>query len=167
MNLGIIYARSRNYCIGKDGNVPWNLPDEFSFFESVTDGHPVIMGRKTFEEDPEPLACRLNIVVSSSRRSYPAGVSHAESLHQAIVIAGQHDATAFVIGGAGLIKEALPRASVVYESVIDAHIEGDAFIDALDFSGWRCRQLAHHAADERHPFGFQIRRYDRNASQDR
>ena len=64
MDISLIYARSRNYCIGREGRLPWHLPDEFRFFTDTTMGHPVIMGRRSYEDHNGLLPGRLNIVVT-------------------------------------------------------------------------------------------------------
>lgn len=154
MKLAIIYARSRNYCIGKDGGLPWDLPDEFAFFESSTRGHPVIMGRRSYEDHESLLPGRLNIVISRSRSEFADGVVVANSLKSAIAIAKAEDDIAFIIGGAGLMAEAFPRVSMVFESVINAEIDGDVFIEAFDFTGWETERVMTHEPDADHRFGF-------------
>ncbi len=162
MTLAIIYARSRNFCIGKDGDLPWDLPAEFALFEAVTRGHPVIMGRKTYEDHESALEERLNIVISSSRSNFADGVEVVGSLKEAVMLAREHDEVAFVIGGSGLIRDALPDADIVYESIVDAEIEGDVFIDAFDFSAWHTEVIKTGQPDSDHAYGFESLLHRRN-----
>ena len=162
MHLALIYARSENYCIGCDGDLPWQLPDEFAHFTRTTMGSTVIMGRRSFQDHNSVLQGRLNIVVSRNEAlALPDAVRRAGSLQQAIGIAAGAARPIFVIGGAGLYREALPLADTVYETVVDAQIEGDTFIDAFDFSGWQTEQMQRHPADERHRFAFTVYRHTR------
>ncbi len=157
MTLSLIYARSKNYCIGANGAVPWHLPDEFAHFKHTTMGKPIIMGRKTYNDHQSALPGRLNIVVSS-QTDYPVadGIVLAHSLDEAIMVAQQNDSSVFVIGGVSFFVEALPRADVVYETIVDAEIDGDAVLPAFDFSGWHSELLHEHPVDERHAFAFKV-----------
>lgn len=157
MKLALIYARSRNYCIGREGNLPWSLPNEFDFFERVTRGHPVIMGRRTYEDHESALEARLNIVVSRSRSDFAPGVRHVQDLDTAIELAGASALRAFVIGGAGLMERAFEQVDEVFESVIHAEIDGDVFIKPFDFSSWQTEVIHQQEADERHAFSFESR----------
>ncbi len=157
MKLALVYARSRNYCIGRDGNLPWSLPAEFAFFERTTRGHPVIMGRRTYEDHESALEDRLNIVISRSRSDFAPGVRHVQDLDAAIALAAASASRAFVIGGAGLMERAFDRADEVFESVVHAEIDGDVFIKPFDFSTWQTEIVNRHGTDDRHAFSFESR----------
>ncbi|NNC54192.1 MAG: dihydrofolate reductase, partial [Pseudomonadales bacterium] len=124
-SLGLIYARSRNHCIGKSGRIPWRLPADFAHFKQTTMGKPIIMGRKTYEDHESALPGRLNIVVTG-QRDYKAapGIVLAHSLREALALGWQENNTVFVIGGVQFFVEAMPDANVVYETVVDADVEG-------------------------------------------
>jgi dihydrofolate reductase len=128
MKLGLIYARARNGVIGKDGRLPWHLPEDLAHFKRVTMGCPVIMGRRTWDSIPErfrPLPGRANIVVTRQADWNAPGAVRAGSLDEAIAwCAGQ--ARAWVIGGAQLYAQALPLAAIAEVTEIDADYEGDA-----------------------------------------
>ncbi|MFT7245029.1 MAG: dihydrofolate reductase [Candidatus Azotimanducaceae bacterium] len=165
--LAIIYARSLNHCIGIDGGLPWSLPDEYAHFNATTVGCPVIMGRRSFEDHEGALPDRLNIVLSQDRqyRVFDESVSDdillASSLAQAIQLAAAAHSIYFVIGGAGLISEALPFANTVFETVVDAQIEGDTFLAPMDFSEWSTKLIDVHSVDSQHQFKFQVYRHSR------
>ena len=162
MTLSLIYARSKNHCIGAAGAIPWHLPDDFAHFKHTTMGKPIIMGRKTYQDHQSALPGRLNIVVSS-QANYPLadGIVLAHSLAEAIAIAHENNPSIFVIGGVSFFVEALPQADAVYETVVDAEVEGDAILPEFDFTGWQTEVLHQHAADERHKFGFTIYKHSR------
>lgn len=156
--VSLIWAMTRNRVIGDKGGLPWNLPDEMAHFTSTTMGHPVIMGRRTFESRGSPLPGRHNIVLS--RRGYSAcGATVVRDLDEALSVAGEGDC--FVIGGVSPCLEALPRAHRLIATFIDAVIEGDTVFPELDFAPWRRIECIHHPADERHPHAFDITEFVR------
>ena len=160
--LAIIYARSLNQCIGHDGGLPWSLPDEYAHFNQTTIGYPVIMGRRSYEDHDGALLDRLNIVVSRNK-GYAVfdGILLAANLAQALHLGAVANSTYFVIGGAGLISEALPLANTVFETVVDAQIEGDTFLPPLNFAEWTTELLYKHPVDPQHQFAFQIYQHSR------
>ena len=163
MFVSLIYARSLNHCIGRDGRLPWDLPDEYAHFNRVTRGSAVIMGRKTYQENNHALPGRLNIVITSDEQlRLPPGVLSVRSLAEALNSAQRSGRKAFVLGGSRLFREAFDLADEVYESVVMAKFEGDTFIDAFDFSEWRTEELGTHGADALHAVGFVMYRHSRN-----
>ena len=103
---------AKNHVIGNKNEMPWHLPADFAYFKKITTGHPIIMGRKTFESIGRPLPGRRNIVVSRNPVFRADGVEVVASLELAINACHREDA--FVIGGATLYAEALPRVDRVY-----------------------------------------------------
>jgi dihydrofolate reductase len=128
--LSIIVAKANNNVIGKDNALPWRLPEDLAFFKRTTTGHPVVMGRKTFESIGRPLPNRRNIVVTRNPAWMAAGVEAAASLALALdLCAGQPEV--FVIGGAQLYVEALARADRLIVTEIQRDYEGDAFFPVI------------------------------------
>ncbi|OFZ18063.1 MAG: hypothetical protein A2X94_02505 [Bdellovibrionales bacterium GWB1_55_8] len=127
--ISLIAALSKNRAIGKGNQLPWHLPEDLKYFRATTSGHPVIMGRKTFQSIGRPLPKRFNVVVSRDARLEIPGVAIASSLAQAIALCeGQPGAEEiFIIGGAEIYREALPHADRLYLTEIDLHVDGDAF----------------------------------------
>jgi len=160
--ISLIYARSLNHCIGDKGRVPWSLPKEFSHFEDTTMGKAVIMGRKTYEDHKSVLPGRRNIVISTQPDYRPAnGVELAHSQADAIELAEQESEEVFVIGGVSLFIAELPKADLVYETVVDVQIPGDTVLPEFDFSLWNTELLQAHPIDEKHKFAFKIYRHRR------
>ncbi|MFN3236025.1 MAG: dihydrofolate reductase [Pseudomonadales bacterium] len=160
--LNIIYARSRNHCIGKDGGLPWQLPLEYRHFEQVTQGYPVIMGRKSYEDHDGLLAGSTNIIVSRQHglQVEPGGFV-CQNLSAAISLAEAKAKSYFVIGGAGLIQEALGEAAAVFETIVDADLSGDVLLPPFDFSTWQSTTLFTHAQDQQHAYSFTAYRHTR------
>ena len=163
MTLSLIYARSKNYCIGVNGKIPWHLPNDFAHFKHTTMGKPIIMGRKTYEDHESALPGRLNIVVSRQKDYVVApGIVLVDSLDEALRVARENNPSVFVIGGVTFFVEALPQADVVYETVVDIEVNGDAILPAFDFSQWHTEVLHRQAVDERHKAGFTIYKHARS-----
>lgn len=155
MRLGLVYARARNGVIGKDGTLPWHLPEDLAHFKRITMGAPVIMGRRTWESLPErfrPLPGRTNIVVTRQPGWSASGVRRAGSLEEAISLCGPALA-AWVIGGDQLFAQALPLAEIVEATEIDADFDGDVHAPALG-PEWREAAREQHRSAAGLPFSF-------------
>jgi dihydrofolate reductase len=135
--ISMIVARSRNHVIGRDNQMPWKISADLQFFKRVTMGHPVIMGRKTWESIGRPLPGRRNIVVSRNADYSPTGAELASSLDQALASLSDSPRV-FVIGGEQLFKQAFDRADRLYVTEIDIDVEGgDTFFEIPNASDWK------------------------------
>ncbi|KAF1021942.1 MAG: Dihydrofolate reductase [Paracidovorax wautersii] len=138
MSLSLIYAQAANGVIGRDNALPWHLPEDLAHFKRCTSGHPVVMGRKTWDSLPpafRPLPGRLNIVVTRQAGWLAEGASVAGSLAAAVELAREHagaDAQVWVIGGAQIYAAALPLADQVVVTELEQAFEGDAHAPVLD-----------------------------------
>jgi dihydrofolate reductase len=157
-------ARARNGVIGKDGTLPWRLKSDLAIFRAVTMGKPVIMGRKTWESLPKkPLVGRTNIVLSRDGSFEAKGALVCEDFSEAVQI-GREQAEedgrgeVCVIGGASLFELALKRAARLYLTEVEAEVEGDVRLSAIDESRWREVRREPHPASEvdEHPFTFRV-----------
>ena len=160
MGISIIVAMARNRVIGANGAIPWRLPDKLRLFKSVTMGHPIIMGRKTWESIGRLLPGRTAVVVSRQPCYRAAGAVVARTLEEAIAACGG-DEEIFVVGGAELYAWALPRAGRIYLTTVDADIAGDTFMPEFDPGEWREVSSQSHAADERHRYAYRWTFYER------
>ena len=129
--LNLIIARARNGVIGKDNAMPWKVPGEQAYFKRVTMGHPIIMGRRTWQSIGRPLPGRRNIVVSRDPSFVAAGAEVVASLDEAL-LRTQEATEVFVIGGAQLYAAALPRADRLLITEIDHDFDGDTTLPAPD-----------------------------------
>jgi dihydrofolate reductase len=133
MELKLIYARSRNGVIGRDGQLPWHLPADLAHFKQTTLGQAVVMGRKTWDSLPErfrPLPGRTNIVITRQTDWHAPGALVAHSLEQAMSLCPT-PGPLWVIGGADIYAQALPLASTVVVTEIDVEVQGDAHAPKL------------------------------------
>lgn len=133
----MIVARSRNHVIGRDNQMPWKISADLQFFKRVTMGHPVIMGRKTWESIGRPLPGRRNIVVSRNANYEAKGAELVGSLEEALKNLNEFERV-FVIGGEQLFKQAFDKADCLYITEIDLDIEGgDTFFAVPDPDNWK------------------------------
>jgi dihydrofolate reductase len=164
-SLELVAAVAANGVIGRGGQLPWHLPDDLKYFKNLTMGHPVIMGRRTFEEVKRPLPGRRNIVVSETLKAPPhLQTELAHSLDDAIKLAADSDGPVFVIGGGVLFKAAIPKADVMHLTELDESVEGDAHFPQWDRSQWKLVKEERHQRDARHATGFRFCTYRRIAS---
>jgi dihydrofolate reductase len=157
---------TRNRVIGQGNGLPWRLPKDLQFFMKTTMGHPVVMGRKTFETMKAPLPGRTNIVVTRDPDYRRAGVLVAGDLTGALALAeaqARQDGRdeIFVAGGAEIYRLALDVATRLYVTEIDAELQGDTFFPELDWSRWRRVRSEVHAPDPSHAYGFTISIFER------
>ncbi len=122
-DIQIIVAIAKNFVIGNEGQIPWHLSEDLKHFKEITTGHPVVMGRRTFESIGRVLPNRMNIMVSSTFTKEVEGLTVVKSLAEAIALVG--DKTLMVIGGARMYAEALPLASTLHLTTIDNEFAGD------------------------------------------
>ena len=147
--LHLIFARASNGVIGKDGGLPWRLPEDMAHFKRTTSGHPVIMGRKTWDSLPpkfRPLPGRTNIVVTRQPGWQADGALRASSIDDALALCPA-DSDAWVIGGAQIYRESLPLAHSAVVTEIDADFEGDAHAPQLGPQWRETRRERHTAAN--------------------
>ena len=133
--LSLILALADNGVIGKEGKVPWRIPEDLRFFKNTTMGHAIIMGRNTFAEVGKPLPGRRNIVVSRSADGFE-GSEVARSIEEAIAMARTTDPEPFVIGGAKIYEAAMPFATRIFLTEVHRQADGDTVFH-LDRAGWR------------------------------
>jgi dihydrofolate reductase len=134
--ITLLVACARHGAIGRDNALPWHLPEDLKHFRETTLGHPIVMGRRTFESIGRPLPGRRTIVVSRDPGWAHPGCERAGSLDEAIALcAGAPEV--FVVGGAQVYAAALPRADRLLVTDIELEVEGDTFFPAIDPAQWR------------------------------
>lgn len=157
MRLGLVAAIGRDGTIGVDGGLPWHIPGDLAHFKRVTTGHPVIMGRTTFESIGRALPHRTNIVVTANRHWHAVNVTVAADLGSAITEAARRDSQAFIIGGASVYAHALELVDELIISHVDAAPGGDTRFPEIDWTAWRETARCRHS-DSDPPFDIVIYR---------
>jgi dihydrofolate reductase len=153
--ISIICAVARNGVIGRDGQLPWHLPDDLAHFKRTTLGRPVIMGRRTWESLPRALPGRRNLVVTRTPGYAARGAEVFASLDAALGACGEAS-DPVVIGGAELYAAALPRAQRIYLTRVHAEVEGDVYFPRFSEADFAEIERLDHPADARHAFAFSV-----------
>jgi dihydrofolate reductase len=168
VKIEIVVAYTENRVIGRNNDLPWRgqLPADMRHFRELTMGHPIVMGRKTFESIGKPLPGRTNIVLTKQATCTIQGCLVARSIEEALEIARRSDAASVglscqFIGGEQVYAESLPGAETVYTTEIHHTFEGDAFFPALEEGLWEVTSDEYHGRDEKNLYPFSFRTYTR------
>lgn len=153
MKISAVVAMSENRAIGLDNQMPWHLPDDLRWFRRQTVGKPVIMGRKTYDSIGKPLPKRRNILLTRDRKLAVSKAIITHSKRDALLACGDVPEIC-VIGGEEIYRLFLPELNRIYLTVVNAEVEGDAFLP--EFEGeWEESFSEEHPADKEHQFSFQ------------
>jgi dihydrofolate reductase len=134
VKVALVAAVARGGVIGRDGTVPWRLPEDMARFREMTMGHPVVMGRRTWDSLPKrfrPLPGRRNVVVTRNASWSAGGAERAGSLAEALELVAGADRVS-VIGGGEIYEAALPRADELVLTEVDLSVDGDTFFPDFD-----------------------------------
>jgi dihydrofolate reductase len=159
----LVVAMARNRVIGRDNKLPWHLPADLAHFKRVTLGHPVVMGRRTWESIGKPLPGRHNIVVTSRGDYRAPGATVVHSLPEAWQAAGDAGEVC-VIGGTTLFEDTLPVADVLHLTEVEAEVAGDTWFPDFDRSQWVETEIGRHPADVKNAYPIRILRLERRRS---
>ena len=154
--VSIIVAVAKNGVIGDKNSLLWHISEDLRFFKQTTSGHPVIMGRKTYESLGRPLPNRTNVVISRTTTAIE-GCTVAHSLEEAVAMF-PHDEEIFIIGGAQIYALALDIADRIYITRVEHEYEGDTSFPIWDESQWHLVHSERHECGEKfpHPFTFEL-----------
>ncbi len=152
MRISLIAAASENNVIGSNGEIPWDIPADLQYFRRMTQGKPVIMGRKTYESIGHPLPKRPNIVITRQKEYTAEGCHVVASLGEALQVADCKNAEEiFVIGGGEIYREALEKADRIYLTRVHATIQGDAYFPEFHPEHWAEISCEKHEAEGGQP----------------
>lgn len=156
----IIAAVAENNALGKDNQLLWHLPDDFKRFKTLTSGHYIIMGRKTFESFPKPLPNRTHVIISRQKDYQPEGCIVVDSLEKAIEVCPREE-DIFVIGGGQIYKQSIAIADKVDITRVHHSFEADTYFPEIDLKEWQLVFEEFHPKDERHEFDFTFQTFVR------
>lgn len=135
--ISIIAAIGKNHELGKDNKLLWHISADLKRFKKITSGHPVIMGRMTFDSiHNKPLPNRRNIIVTKSAEYYYPGIEIAHSVEEALNKIGIDDEV-FILGGASIYEQLLPFAHKMYLTLVDKKFEADTYFPRYDMNEWK------------------------------
>lgn len=162
MAISLIAALDENFAIGRDGHLPWHLPDDLRWFKQLTTGKNVVMGYRTALSIGRALPDRVNMVLSRRHEAPYPGQITVRSIEEAQARCG--DTGLIVIGGSSVFAEALPKARRMYLTWVSASIKGaDAFFPGVHLREWTEVSRVHHEADDQHEYAFDMVEYLRSA----
>lgn len=164
MKRSIIVAQSLDGVIGVQGKLPWRLPADLAFFKKKTYGHPIIMGRVTFESIGRVLPGRHHIVLTTQRGyEVPEGCTVVHDLEDAFSVAEREEVEeSFVIGGTQVYQQALPMVDTIYMTQVYANVSGDSFFPCLDLSVWKEVKRVEFGSDSKNSYAYAFITYVRS-----
>ena len=153
--ISIIVAVAENDVIGSGNQMPWHISEDLRRFKAITTGHPVVMGRKTFESLGRPLPNRTNVVITRNPAYVAEGASVVGSLKEALALFPGSEEV-FIIGGGEIYRQAMDIADRLYITRLGEYFDGDTKFPRIDETAWRITSQEHHERGEKfpHPFTF-------------
>lgn len=162
MIISLVVAAATNNAIGKDGTMPWHLPNDMKHFKNVTWGMPVIMGRKTFESLGKALPGRKNIVITRQVDWSAVSTVPVKSIDDALFVAKETDAKeVMVIGGGEIYRALFDKAKRIYLTRVEAEPDADTFFPSLDPQHWHLVSQRNHEADEKNAYNYSFQVWER------
>ncbi|MBF9255380.1 dihydrofolate reductase [Pontibacter sp. 172403-2] len=152
--IAIVVATDENNVIGKDNQLIWHLPADLKHFKQITMGHPMLMGRKTFESIGKPLPGRTSIIITTQQDYTAEGCIVVHTIQEAIDKALALDEQVYIIGGAEIYKQALPLVDTVYLTKLHHTFDGDTYFPELKEAEWQMVSEEKHAPDEKNKYSY-------------
>ena len=150
--IAIIAAVAENQVIGNGNTIPWHCPADLRYFKKTTLGHPLLMGRKTYQSlKIRPLPGRRNIVVTRNVDFTAEGCDVVGGIEQGLALAGQSEKV-FIIGGENIYRQTLHQADELYLTCVQAAVKGDRFFPAISMADWQLQTQQTNQADENNPY---------------
>ena len=160
MRVSLIVATGPSGVIGQQGEIPWHLPADLAHFKRTTMGHPIIMGRKTFESIGRPLPGRRNLVLSRNPELLGDGVEGYATPDE-VLNACQGETEVFIIGGSEIYALFLSQAQLIYRTEVFGDFVGDAFFPALEPDQWKLISSQNRSSDEKNPHSCSFQLFER------
>lgn len=163
--ITIVVAMGLGNEIGANNQLLWHLPTDLKHFKEITTGHPIIMGRKTYESIGKPLPNRTNIVVSRKKDWFEEGILIVGSLKEAIKFAKKMDEEIFIIGGGNIYEQTIDLADQLEVTQVNANLEADIFFPEIDEKIWKKTEEINHEKDEKNEYNFSFQTWERKIKQ--
>jgi dihydrofolate reductase len=151
--ITIIAAIGEKNELGKDNQLIWHLPDDFKRFKSITTGHFIIMGRKTFESFPKPLPNRTHIIITRKKDYFYEDCIIVENIEKALQVCNNEEEV-FIIGGGEIYKQTIDFADKLEITKVHYSFDADTFFPEIDLNNWKLIFEEYHPKDEKHLFDF-------------
>lgn len=158
--ISLIAAIGKNNELGKEQKLLWAMPADMKHFRETTSGHPIVMGRKTFESIGRALPNRRNVVITRDINYKADGIEIAHSLEEALKLFENSNEEVFIIGGGELYKQAIEKADKLYITRVDCETpDADTYFPEIDLNIWQETSKEDHASDEKNPFPYSFVEY--------
>lgn len=157
----IVVAMGEKNEIGFENQLLWHLPKDLKHFKEITSGHPVIMGRKTYESIGKPLPNRTNIVVSRKTDWFEEGILIVGSIKEAVKFAKKIDEEVFIIGGGKIYEQTMDIVDKLEVTLVKADLEADSFFPKIDPKIWKKTDEICHEKDEKNQYDFCFQTFER------
>lgn len=157
----IVVAMGEKNEIGFENQLLWHLPKDLKHFKEITSGHPVIMGRKTYESIGKPLPNRTNIVVSRKTDWFEEGILIVGSIKEAVKFAKKIDEDVFIIGGGKIYEQTMDVVDKLEVTLVKADLEADTFFPKIDPKIWKKTDEICHEKDEKNQYDFCFQTFER------
>ncbi len=154
----MIAAAAENNALGKNNELVWHLPNDFKRFKSLTTGHHIIMGRKTFESFPKPLPNRVHVIITRQENYQPEGCIVVDSIEKAIAACPDDD-DSYVIGGGEIYNLALPFTDIIELTKVHHAFEADTFFPKINKGEWLLVESEENYKDEKHLYDYTYETY--------
>ena len=162
LTISFVVAAATNNAIGKEGKLPWNLPNDLKHFKNVTWGMPVVMGRKTFESLGKALPGRKNIVITHNPTWTAKDAVVVQKIEDALFVARQTDTKeVMVIGGGEIFKLLFEKCNRIYLTRVEAEPEADTFFPVINPKEWHLVSQKNHEADEKNDYNYSFQTWER------
>ncbi|MCT2407222.1 dihydrofolate reductase [Chryseobacterium antibioticum] len=157
----IVVAMGEKNEIGFENKLLWHLPTDLKHFKDITSGHPIIMGRKTYESIGKALPNRTNIVVSRKKNWFVEGILIVGSIKEAVKFAKKIDENVFIIGGGNIYEQTIDMADKLEVTLVKADLEADTFFPKIDMKIWKKTEETCHEKDEKNQYDFCFQTFER------
>lgn len=157
----IVVAMGEKNGIGADNQLLWHLPKDLKHFKDLTSGHPIIMGRKTYESIGKALPNRTNIVISRKKNWFEEGILIVGSIKEAVKFAKKIDENVFIIGGGNIYEQTMEIADKLEVTLVKAELKADTFFPKIDPKIWKLTEEVFHEKDEKNEYDFSFQTYEK------
>jgi dihydrofolate reductase len=159
--ISFIWAMDQNQLIGKDNGLPWRLPEDLKFFKKTTNGHGMVMGRKTFDSIGKPLPNRENVILTRNTSFQPEGCLVLHSVEEVVKWSEQRGGENFIMGGREIYKQFIPHVDKLYVTLIHHEFEGDTTMPHIPWEEFTCISSENGIKDEKNPYDYEFKIYAR------
>lgn len=157
----IVVAMGEKNEIGADNQLLWHLPKDLKHFKDLTSGHPIIMGRKTYESIGKALPNRTNIVISRKKNWFEEGILIVGSIKEAVKFAKKIDENVFIIGGGNIYEQTMEIADRLEVTLVKASLDADTYFPKIDSKIWKLTEEVFHEKDEKSQYDFSFQTFDK------